>query len=87
LVWDIECGSLVDSLAVGIDHSLDILYSLIVRIESKLRELKRLIIRLQGLPFAPRKPVVVAANWMKERGKNQMIQEDLRAMKINLSMY
>ena len=67
---------MVDSLAVGTDHSLDILYSLIARIESKPRELKRLLIRLQGLPFVPRKPIVVAANWMKERGKNQMIQED-----------
>lgn len=69
------------------DHSLDILHSLIAQIESKLRELERVLIRLQGLPSAPRKPIVVAANWMKERGNIQMIQEDLRAMKINLSMY
>ncbi len=69
------------------DHSLDILHSLIARIDSKLRELESLLIRLQGLPSAPRKPIVVAANWIKERGKIQMIQEDLRAMKINLNIY
>jgi chromosomal replication initiation ATPase DnaA len=44
------------------DHSLDILHSLMARIESNLRELERLLIRLQGLPSALKKPIVIAAN-------------------------
>jgi hypothetical protein len=68
------------------DESLALLQHHLAQTESKLKEVDCLLIRIIGPPGNPRKSVGKAAIWLKEKGKLQLLQQDLRVLKSNLNM-
>jgi hypothetical protein len=68
------------------DESLALLQHHLAQTESKLKEVDCLLIHIIGPPNNPRKSVGKAAIWLKEKGKLQSLQQDLRVLKSNLNM-